>query len=439
MNDYRKIQVWFNDLGEQVDSTGRTIPPNEQLRLIYDETVIICATFIRVTPNDAMPETSSIAFDPAASFACFGRPRAGGELIFLCEDSTRINAPGDWLDGGSANPAQGQLSFRISTSTNAFVEAVGNSDSIDADMVITAIPPGETACGVLALCEFTAKDRPTQNATPPEEIVTEFLTAAQVNALFSAGYAMQFAPERADLDTSPVCREHDRYYRIRNFALTNSRWSEWVPIIEGAPAEPIPDLVITPFDLVNNIFEIDSDTIGIKGEPCIQLFRPDGYAATCSDEVKIGWNNGVLRADFSNAAPMLGTWKIKFGGGMAPARSIFAPTAIPAFYNDDFAFHHRLDAATPTLTFPDCADELTCIYMKIRANADSGNVKLILVVNGETVAEAVLPANELASRQKVKTALPANGRFELRRQFNDAGDTLAGAVIITNIALEELL
>ena len=439
MSDYRKIQVWFNDLGEQVDSAGRTLSPGEQLRLIYDETVVICATFLRVAPNDAMPEAARIALDPAASFACFGRPASGGELIFLCEDPLRINAPGDWLDGADANPVDGQLSFRVNTNTIAFAAALGNNDAVEAVMVITATPPGETACGVLALCEFIAKNRPTQNTTPPEEVATEFFSAAQINALFAAGLDMQFAPERGEQDTSAICRESDRFYRMRNSALAHAHWSEWVPMLEGAPAEAVPDLAINTAALVNHIFEADADTIGVKGEPCVQLFRPDNCAATCADAVKIGWHNQILRVDFSSATAVSGVWKVKFGGGMAPARMVHAPAAFPSFYNDEFAFHHRLDHTCPTLVFPDHADELTRIYLKIRADNGSGNVKLAVAVSGVIVAEAVLSAGGIATRQSIRVALPANGALELRRLVDDPADTLAGAAVITNIALEELI
>ena len=43
MNSFRKIEMFFNEKGEQIDSGGKVVKNSGLVRLIYDETVIICA------------------------------------------------------------------------------------------------------------------------------------------------------------------------------------------------------------------------------------------------------------------------------------------------------------------------------------------------------------------------------------------------------------
>ena len=49
MNSFRKIEMFFNEKGEQIDSGGKVVKNSGLVRLIYDETVIICAKFMHVT------------------------------------------------------------------------------------------------------------------------------------------------------------------------------------------------------------------------------------------------------------------------------------------------------------------------------------------------------------------------------------------------------
>lgn len=52
MNSFRKIEMFFNEKGEQIDSGGKVVKNSGLVRLIYDETVIICAKFMQVDSSE---------------------------------------------------------------------------------------------------------------------------------------------------------------------------------------------------------------------------------------------------------------------------------------------------------------------------------------------------------------------------------------------------
>ena len=72
MNSFRKIEMFFNEKGEQIDSGGKVVKNSGLVRLIYDETVIICAKFMQVDSSEAIPETNAVQLNPHAAFSCFG-------------------------------------------------------------------------------------------------------------------------------------------------------------------------------------------------------------------------------------------------------------------------------------------------------------------------------------------------------------------------------
>ncbi|MGN0849814.1 MAG: hypothetical protein ACI4OV_08995, partial [Victivallaceae bacterium] len=151
MNSFRKIEMFFNEKGEQIDSGGKVVKNSGLVRLIYDETVIICAKFMQVDSSEAIPETNAVQLNPHAAFSCFGDTGYQSEsLLFLAQnnpddpDDNCVNLTGDWLDNSTANPENGELSFRITTGNINFADALTGKQSRICQMVITATPPGCT-------------------------------------------------------------------------------------------------------------------------------------------------------------------------------------------------------------------------------------------------------------------------------------------------------
>ena len=80
--------------GEIETFGGKVVKNSGLVRLIYDETVIICAKFMQVDSSEAIPETNAVQLNPHAAFSCFGDTGYQSEnLLFLAQ-----NNPDDYKD-----------------------------------------------------------------------------------------------------------------------------------------------------------------------------------------------------------------------------------------------------------------------------------------------------------------------------------------------------
>lgn len=468
MSNFRKIQMFFNEKGEQVDASGKNVKNSDIIRLIYDETVVICACFLHVSSVDSLPETEPVELDPAAAFSCFGDTGFQSEnLIFIAQNNPAdpqnqcVNLPGDWIDGNSANPQNGELSFRISTSNINFSDALSGKQSRTCQMVITAAPPGSTECSVLALCPFTAYNRPSLQDFPPENISRNFLDAAQIAALFAAEVQMQFTPDPESGNVSSQRRAGDNFIRFRNTAVKNAAWSAWVEIvngmsayecwlaqgntgntddflkaIKGEPAQPTNDVMIDTGALDNMTFSATPEQLGVQGCPAVQLFDADGVAASANQNIRIQWLDERLSIDFSSMeTPPQGVWTLKFAGGAALANMIIPADAVPVFFHSQYGFYYKLDQNTPVVYITTFAENIIRVKFYLAAYDDSvNNISIQISCRGSVIQSAEIPVSTTPAIAAVSLPNAVSGSLSIQRTTETDDGT--GAVIIYGIILE---
>lgn len=469
MNSFRKIAMFFNEKGEQIDSGGKTVKNSELARLIYDETVVICAKFLRVDSSDSIPETEPVQLNPAAMFSCFGDTGYQSEnLIFLAQnnpdnpDNNCVNLPGDWLDDNTANPENGELSFRISTGNLNFADALGSKQNRTCQMVITATPPGSAGCSVLALCQILAYNRPSLQDFPPQQISRDFLDAAQIGALFAASPEIEFAPDPEGSSTSSIRRNNDSFIRFRSRAAANAEWSPWIELfngmsaydiwlaqgnagsitdfldaIKGEPAQPVDDVEIDSATLNNGVFTISSEELNTNGQPAVQLFTPEGILASANPNIKIQWLENSLTVDFSALeSPPEGVWRLKFGGGATLPDIVTPADAVPVFYNSSRGFFSRLDRNTPVAYLTAFAENIIRLRIQIAAAENgSGSVALQIRNRDSIVHSTVIPVSPTTAMHNIDLPNSVSGTLVIQRDCNDENDTLDDSAIISGILL----
>ncbi len=470
MNSFRKIEMFFNEKGEQIDSGGKVVKNSGLVRLIYDETVIICAKFMQVDSSEAIPETNAVQLNPHAAFSCFGDTGYQSEsLLFLAQnnpddpDDNCVNLPGDWLDNSTANPENGELSFRITTGNINFADALTGKQSRICQMVITATPPGCTECSVLALCQFYAYNRPSLQDFPPQQLSRDFLDANQIAALLAAAAEIQFAPDPDGSSVSSARRSNDNFIRFRSRAVNNAEWSPWIELfngmsaydiwlaqgnsgstadflnaIKGEPAQPVNDVEIDTANLNEGIFNLDTAQLKLDGQPTVQLFTPEGILSSANQNIRIQWKTESLSVDFSALEePPEGVWRLKFGGGATMPNIITPADAVPVFYNSSRGFFSRLDQNTPVAYLTAFAENIIRIKIQIAAEEESSGTIAIQIRNRNAIIHsAVITIANTPAIQCIDLPEPVTGILSIHRQYGGDNDSIPGAAIISGIILE---
>lgn len=470
MSNFRKIQIFFNDKGEQVDSAGRAIKNSDIIRLIYDETVVLCAKFIRVTNVDDIPENEPVALDPNAAFSCFGDTGFQSEnLIFIAQNNPdnpqkcAVNLPGDWIDGNDAKPENGELSFRISTDNINFADALAGKQSRTCQMVITATPPGYTDCSVLALSAFIAYNRPSLQEFPTENTGREFLDANQIAALFAAAPQIEFTQTPEAAQTSSQRRPDDNFIRFRNNSIPNAKWSEWIEMfngksaydiwleqgnsgsaqqfleaIKGEPAQPVEDIMINTGELDNYIFNAGKEILPVKGEAPLQLFDQNGVLANSYEGVKIQWNNDSLTIDLSSMnPPPQGIWKVKFAGG-ATKPDICVPVPIaPVKFDELYGAYAVMDRENPNVFTNAFTENIIRIKINLAAAEDySGNITIKIRNRNSTLTTADIPITPQPASHIVALPQATSGNLVIQRVFDIGNEADSIPVTVYGINLE---
>lgn len=205
MSDFKRIPVKINAAtGKQIDEKGSVIREAEFFRLLFDETVIICAEMVDVVISDGEVVMSEHPVPDSMILAAFGDSDFDPEtaFMFLTEQNidpelNRVNAVGDWIGNETADRSKGQLSFRINTNTDRFPIALQASKKFY--FLITGIPAGETEKSVLAYFPFKAENRPSSSSGIPVEAQPNYLTAQQTQGLLEGKQdALDFTPENID-------------------------------------------------------------------------------------------------------------------------------------------------------------------------------------------------------------------------------------------------
>ncbi len=237
--DLKRIPVNINVFtGKQIDSAGKAINTEfEYMRLMYSETCIICATFYNVTANsDGSLTMTPHAFPADSTFCCMGDIdfNENTPLMFLASETAdtynKVNIKGDWIGGGTANKAIGQISFRVNTRTARFIETLTTAkhENSNCFFAVSMVSAGASDYTALASFKFTAVNRVTSEVNQPEPDDPAYLTTTQVNALLRATREYRFSADAASWHAAQVAGT-DIYMQERYPG------GEWGPTIELRP------------------------------------------------------------------------------------------------------------------------------------------------------------------------------------------------------------
>ena len=132
------------------------------------------------------------------------------------------------------------------TNTAELISALGTNESATFGCELAGFEPGETTPGFLLQFDISIRNRRADAGTGrPSPVSDASYTAAQVDALFSAGFEIQLSRdgiewksyedyynpdvENAEVEILPPTR-----FRFRNAAVGHD-WSEAVPLVQGEP------------------------------------------------------------------------------------------------------------------------------------------------------------------------------------------------------------
>ena len=132
------------------------------------------------------------------------------------------------------------------TNTAELISALGTNESATFGCELAGFEPGETTPGFLLQFDISIRNRRADAGTGrPSPVSDASYTAAQVDALFAAGFEIQLSRdgiewksyedyynpdvENAEVEILPPTR-----FRFRNAAVGHD-WSEAVPLVQGEP------------------------------------------------------------------------------------------------------------------------------------------------------------------------------------------------------------
>jgi len=241
MANFKRIPILVDAAtGKQIDEFGAVVRDNEFFRLLFDETVILCCQFYDVGWIDGEAQLNEHPVAPDLTLSAFGDNDFDHltSFMFLSEQTedadNKVNIANDWFDGLTATPANGQLSFRVSTNTVRFNEVLQNNTGIqNFYFCISGIPSGQTEKTVLAYFRFKAENRPSSSAGIPAPAAPEYLNTQEVQALVKSAPVFEFSIDGATLWHS-VQVDADRYYREQR---NNGEWSDAIKMIPGASGD----------------------------------------------------------------------------------------------------------------------------------------------------------------------------------------------------------
>ena len=238
MANFKRIPVMVDAAtGKQIDEFGSVVRDNDFFRLLFDETVILCCQFCDVSWVDGEAQLGVHPIASDLTLAAFGDNDFDYQTTFMFlseqseDDSNMVNIEDDWFDGATADPANGQLSFRIDTNTTRFAEALNSSSIQKFYFCITGVPSGQTAKTVLAYFRFKAENRPSSSAGAPVSNDPEYLNAQEVQALVKSAPIFQFSVD-GSTNWHDTQADDDLYYREQR---NGGEWSEAIKMIEIAP------------------------------------------------------------------------------------------------------------------------------------------------------------------------------------------------------------
>ena len=215
----------------QISATGEyTTRSDEYIAIERGQWQIICFEFVnRTESSEGVVTLEPVSFNANTSFMLVADNDFNDDNALMLKsiqsntpfsdsnpESNRINIAGDWIDGGTADLAQGQLSVRVNSDTVKFNSVMTNQATVSKNMYINVkqFMQGITNPTTIAWLPFialnTVRDWSSAEENPPTG--TEYIN--QINAYLKNGFEREWSDNGIDW-TSSQDIEHDEYYRER--------------------------------------------------------------------------------------------------------------------------------------------------------------------------------------------------------------------------------
>lgn len=416
----------------QISATGEYITrSDEYIAIERGQWQIICFEFVnRVESSTGVVTLEPVRFDANTSFMLVADNDFNDDNALMLKsiqsntpfsdsnpESNRINIAGDWIDGGTADLAQGQLSVRVNSDTVKFNSVMNNQATVSKNMYINVkqFMQGITNPTTIAWLPFvalnTVRDWSSAEENPPTG--TEYIN--QINAYLKNGFEREWSDNGTDW-TSTQDVEHDEYYRER-IANIGADWSPAFQVARGITFTPsVSSAGIISW--TNNGNKPNPEPVNIKGAPGADGITPSINALTNH------WMIGETDTEV-NASGAL--WQI--------------PRVWYTYSDSTLGEVNRLDDTVNVIESADRFDSLSGLKLKLQSASAtiSGNISLtitftdgattesktVTVAVGTTSAWQVLDLTGMTLR---------SGKLTITRDHSATTDTLKdGDTVVTAV------
>ncbi len=393
----RIISLYFNAAGECVNERGETTASVVEPVFHPDEIVVVNCQFFQNTGEDEPAVPEALAIDSLLRVALVAYEESTGSRLFQAAQSddpaaNRVNRAGDWGNGGTADRAAGQLSFRVATADATLNSMLPLERSWQFKLRILADSGEDFITTVLGAVSFQVAGRPTSEA----------ISRTELEGLLQAPEEYQFRlDENSGWHTEQTL--NDRHYRSRR---GGGEWGQPVQLPQGSGIR------------IDQAGLLSARPTGSGFSSTLNYYATDtGLVYFYRNKT---WSEGVsLRGPAGAAAPR-----------EIPGFEFLSPV-----YDPDWGCVGVLDAQRDCLSFRYRAASATKLVLGVVSASPevSGNVLLVAAVDGKTGPLTVVPVTAAEQSVTVPLVLLGNtsGRLQLYRRFADYRDTLRDGVPVS--------
>lgn len=248
----------------QVTATGNFVTKSsDYLRIERGQWQIVCIQFVRREEDDFGVVTitpQSLDLSDAFLFVADSDFNDEDSLMLKSFQSTlpfdeadpesnRFNIEGDWIDGGTADPTQGQMSIRVNADTEKFKTVVGNRQSVSSGLYINIKQyiGGLSNPSNVAWFNFTALNTIRDWGEPEELPPQGTVIVPFISSYLKKPFEFQFSADGVEWHDTQA--DSDVYYRQRIEGI-DAVWGEPIEM-KGIPGKVVDTTATAPTLAVN--------------------------------------------------------------------------------------------------------------------------------------------------------------------------------------------
>ncbi len=416
--DRKIVKLYFDIDGSAVTALGLELDSADRPVLFAGETLIVQCRLLLIGESDGALTTSVRALSALVTPRLTLVEKNAGAVLCAADYSAdaaanRVNCPGDWDDGGTADPAQGQLSFRLFTDTAGCRAAAAAQDGGEEfELRVTGTLAGEDAPGVFGHCPATLETLPEFGVASPGEEPPEFFDYNRLLAVLRSPEESSFSGDGAEWHAEQT--RNDLYFRLRRSACD---WGSAVRLPPNAGFR------IDCFGLFADRAVSEPDSTSGESSSGYSYYATDTELLYIYDGEN--WSDGVSLKSAPQLPPRSVDWQI---------------AALPLYLDDTYGRVGRLDADTPTMNWVRRCEKLAAVRLRlVSANpAVSGAIVLQIRCDGEALDTRVIEfdGGEAVVRIPFTTGgIGVAGMISLERLTGDERDTLRDGATVSALVV----